>query len=107
MEQLLVLILGMAIVTYLPRFLPLYVLTRMEIPTALIAWLRYIPVAVLAALIVPGITAAGGQISLGWGNSYLLASIIAFLIAWRSKNMMLTLTVGMGVVLLLQWFPLV
>lgn len=107
MEQIVVLILGMAIVTYLPRFLPLHVLTRIEIPKVVILWLRYVPVAVLAALIVPGVTAAERQLSLEWGNAYLLASFIAFFVAWRSKNMMFTVIAGMGVVLLLQWFPLV
>ncbi|MCW3491120.1 AzlD domain-containing protein [Dethiobacter alkaliphilus] len=95
-------ILGMAVVTYLPRFLPMYVLTRLEIPQIVIDWLRYIPVAVLAALIVPGILTADRQIHLTTNNAYLLASIPAFLVAWRSKNMMYTVTIGMAVVLLLQ-----
>lgn len=103
MENLILIILGMAAVTYLPRFLPMYVLTRLEIPNIVIAWLRYVPVAVLAALIVPGILTADRQIDLTAGNSYLLASIPAFIIAWRTKNMMLTVTIGMAVVLLLQF----
>lgn len=106
MERIIIIILGMAAVTYLPRFLPMYVLTRLEIPKIVIAWLRYVPVAVLAALIMPGILTADRQIHITAGNPYLLASIPAFFIAWRTKNMMLTVTVGMGVVLLLQWFPL-
>lgn len=106
MDELIILIFAMAAVTYLPRFLPMYVLARMEIPRVLTLWLRYIPIAVLAALIVPGVTTVERQVYLTWGNSYFFASIIAFLVAWRSKNMMLTVTVGMGVVLLLQSFPL-
>lgn len=106
MEELIILIFGMAVVTYLPRFLPMYLLTRLEVPKLFILWLRYIPVAVLAALIVPGITTVERQVHLAWGNAYFLASIVAFLVAWRSKSMMLTVTVGMGVVLLLQWSPL-
>lgn len=83
----------------------MYVLTRMEIPKVLIAWLRYVPVAVLSALIIPGILTANRQVYVAAGNTYLLASIPAFVIAWRTKNMMLTVTVGMGVVLILQLFP--
>jgi branched-subunit amino acid transport protein len=106
MERLIIIILGMAAVTYLPRFLPMYILTRLEIPDIVIAWLRYVPVSVLAALIVPGILTADRQIFLAMGNAYLLASIPAFFTAWRTRNMMMTVTVGMSMVLLLQWLPL-
>ena len=92
----------MAVVTYLPRFLPMYVLTRLEIPPLVIAWLRYVPVAVLAALVVPGILTVNGQITISPANHYLLASLLAFLVAWRYKNMMLTVTIGMAAVLILQ-----
>lgn len=106
MERFILIILGMAVVTYLPRFLPMYVLTRLEIPKIVIAWLRYVPVSVLAALIIPGIlTTSERQMFITVGNAYLLASILSFLVAWRSKNMMLTVTVGMAIVLVLQWFP--
>ena len=100
MAEVLILILGMAVVTYLPRFS--HVLTRLEIPPLVIAWLRYVPVAVLAALVVPGILTVNGQITISPANHYLLASLLAFLVAWRYKNMMLTVTIGMAAVLILQ-----
>ncbi|MDW7652286.1 MAG: AzlD domain-containing protein [Bacillota bacterium] len=103
MERFILIILGMAAVTYLPRFLPMYVLTRLEIPQIVIAWLRYVPVAVLSALIIPGILTAERQIYLSAGNAYLLASIPAFFVAWRTKNMMFTVTAGMTAVLILQF----
>jgi branched-subunit amino acid transport protein len=105
MERIVLIILGMALVTYLPRFLPMYILTRIEIPQIVIAWLRYVPVAVLSALIVPGLLTADRQILIAPGNLYLVASIPAFYIAWRTRNMMLTVTVGMLIVLVLQSLP--
>lgn len=106
MERIVIIILGMALVTYLPRFLPMYILTRIEIPQIVIAWLCYVPVAVLSALIVPGLVTADRQVFIASGNLYLLASIPAAYIAWRTKNMMLTVTAGMMVVLILQSLPL-
>ncbi|MCR3921107.1 MAG: AzlD domain-containing protein [Firmicutes bacterium] len=105
MARLLIVIFGMATVTYLPRFLPMYVLTKLEIPKIVITWLCYVPVAVLAALIVPGILTVDRQIFISPANSYLIASVLAFFVAWRSKNMMLTVTVGMAIVLCLQCLP--
>lgn len=93
------LILGMSIVTYLPRFLPLYLLTKMEIPEIVVAWLRYVPVAVLSALIMPGILTVDKQLAVTLSNPYLLASILAIFVAYRTKNMMLTVSIGMVAVL--------
>lgn len=97
-------ILGMAIVTFLPRFLPLYVLTRLEVPRVVVTWLCYVPVSVLAALVVPGVLMQDRQFFVSAGNSYLLASVPAFLVALLTKNMLLTITAGMCVVLFLHWY---
>lgn len=97
-------ILGMALVTFLPRFLPMYVLTRLEIPPVVVAWLRYVPVSVLAALVVPGILMADRQFNFSFANSYLLASVPAFLVASLTKNMLLTIAAGMTIVFLLHLY---
>ena len=101
MARLLLIILGCALVTYVPRFLPMYILTRIKIPKVAVVWLRYVPVADLAALIVPGIATAEGRFYLSLSNSYLLASIPVFIVAWRTKNMLLTVCAGMAAVLVL------
>ncbi|MCL5982164.1 MAG: AzlD domain-containing protein [Firmicutes bacterium] len=71
-----------------------------------IAWLRYIPVSVPAALVMPGILLTDRQLFLSVSNSYLLATVPAFLVAWRTKNMLLTISMGMGTVHILQLYPL-
>lgn len=96
------LFLGMALVTYLPRFLPLYVLSRVQIPRLFIVWLSYVPVAVLAALVVPGLLMAEGQVFLSWQNSYLLASLPTFIIAVKTKNMLLTILAGLTSIYLIS-----
>ena len=53
--SMLLLIVGMAIVTYIPRVLPLTVLEGKELPSFLQGVLRNIPFAVLGSLIFPGI----------------------------------------------------
>mgnify|MGYP000846995758 FL=1 len=103
MERLTLVILGCAVVTFLPRFLPMYILTRLKIPKVVVAWLSYIPVAVLAALVVPGIMAPEHKINLTFTNAYFIAAFPAFFIAWRTKNMLLTVVGGMAVVFLLQY----
>ena len=48
-------ILGMALVTYLPRLLPALVLDRIQFPAWFNRWLKSIPYAALGALIFPGV----------------------------------------------------
>lgn len=104
MAEIFLIILGMALVTFLPRFLPMYVLTRLEIPAVVVAWLRYVPVSVLAALVVPGILMEDRRFFISFANSYLLASVPAFLVAALTKNMLLTIAVGMTMVFLLHLY---
>lgn len=105
MDKIIFIILGMAVVTYLPRFLPMYILTRLKIPQIVIDWLKYVPVAVLTALIVPGIITADREIFISLSNTYLLASLPAFLLALLTRSMLVTILAGMGLVLLLQFLP--
>lgn len=89
----LVIFLGMAVVTYLPRMLPLVVLSRFQLPPVLLRWLSYIPVAVLAALLAPDLLER---------PDYLLASIPAFAIALLTSSLMGTVLTGIAAIVLLR-----
>jgi branched-subunit amino acid transport protein len=64
--------------------------------------LRYVPPAVLSAIIFPELLMPGGTLTIGWGNVRLFAGLAAALVAWRTRNVLLTIVVGMGVLYLLQ-----
>jgi branched-subunit amino acid transport protein len=64
--------------------------------------LRYVPPAVLSAIIFPELLLPGGELDLSPGNPRLLAGLLAALVAWRTKNVLLTIVVGMVVLLVLQ-----
>ena len=93
-------LLGMSLVTYLPRLLPAWFLRGRELPPFLVAWLRYVPVAVLAALLLPSLMVQDGALALHWNNLYLWAAVPAIFVAWKKKSMFLTVLVGMAVVAL-------
>ena len=95
-------LLGMSLVTYLPRLLPAWFLRGRELPPFLVAWLRYVPVAVLAALLVPSLLVQDGAFKLAWNNLYLWAALPAGFTAWKSRSMFLTVLVGMAVVATLR-----
>lgn len=94
---------GMALVTFGVRYLPMLAARRMTLPPRLMDALRYVPVAVLSAIIAPAILYPNGvDLHIGLDNPRLLAGIASALIMWRSKNLLLTIVLGMGLFLLLQ-----
>lgn len=95
-------LIGMSLVTYIPRMLPLVVLSKFELPSWFLRWLSYIPVAVLSALLVPGLFLKNNAIHIAFDNKALLAAIPCFLAAIKTKNLFLTVLAGIGTMLLLQ-----
>lgn len=88
------LILGMGIVTFLPRILPLVVLTRWVLPEKMKRGLEYIPLSILSALIFPLFFFNGeGEIELQLHS--LLSSFPVFLFAWKIKSLWGSVLIGM------------
>jgi len=96
-------LLGMTLIAFALRYLPLAMLERFSLPPNLQQALRYVPAATLAGLVLPALLTADGQWAVGLDNERLLAGIIAALMAWRFKHILLTLLVGMAALWLLQW----
>jgi branched-subunit amino acid transport protein len=90
----LLIILGCALVTFIPRVLPLMVLSQMELPKWVIRWLKNIPVAVMAALLTQELLLSDNQFSLSANLLKLLAAIPAFAIAILTKSLLGTVMAG-------------
>ena len=90
------LILGMAAVTFLTRYLFVALLGRWRLPAALERWLGHIPTAAFGAIIVEGTLAPQGRVRLDPANPYLWGALAAGLVAWRTENVLLTMAAGMG-----------
>lgn len=89
--QNLLIFLGMAVVTYFTRYTMIAALGR-EMPSLVQRWLRYVPAAVLAALVAPAALAPQGRLQLGT-NAW--AAAIGLLVAWRTRNVLWTILGGM------------
>jgi branched-subunit amino acid transport protein len=94
--------LGMGMVTYAIRLSFILLLGRVEIPARIRQALRFVPPAVLSAIIFPELLQPQGRLDLSPGNVRLLAGLLAALVAWRTKNILLTIAVGMGALWILQ-----
>lgn len=94
-------ILGMSLVTYIPRLLPVFVMDRFKLPGWARRWLAGIPYAALGALIFPGIlNIENGRPFIGLAGG--LAAAIA---AWYRVNLMLVVVISIITVMLLKLIP--
>lgn len=97
---------GLGILTFLIRFSFIALLERWQAPKIVQRALRFVPVAVLTAIIVPELVLRDGVLNTDLLNPRLLAGIVAVLVAWKTRNVILTIVVGMLVFWLLQFvFP--
>jgi len=88
-------VIGMGIVTFGIRLVPIVLLGRFEIPLLMQRALRFVPPAVLTAIIVPELLYRNDQLDVSLTNARLLAGLIAIVVAWRTKNALITIGVGM------------
>ena len=100
----LLIILGMALATYLPRALPLWTLASRSLSPAIVAWLRFVPASVLAALLAPTLLLDHGQPNLGLDNLFLWASLPVFVLAWRTRSLFGSVLLGMALVAAGRYF---
>lgn len=91
-----VLIFLMALVTFIPRVIPILLLSRRNLPRTVEIWLSYVPVAVLAALLAPALFAPAGEFNLSLNlNPAFWVSIPVFVIAFLTRNLFITVLSGM------------
>ncbi len=65
-----------------------------SVPPRVQRLLRQIPPAALASLVVPALVRPGGELDLT--QPRLAAGVLAGVVAWRTRNVALTLVVGLG-----------
>lgn len=89
-----ILIIGMGIVTYLPRMMPLLIFSKKNIPPWLESWFKFIPVGIFSALVFPNIFIRNQMFSMTINNIELISSILVFAIAFKTRSLGLSVIVG-------------
>jgi len=98
--QILWLLLGMAAVTFLPRFIPLALFTRWALPKRIKRALHFMPTAIMAAIVFP-ILSSSAEGKLTFEPRLLLSALPVFVVALRTKNLWASVILGMLVYWLL------
>ena len=97
----LVMLIG-GLITFGMRFSLIYLFGRFEIPQTMRRALHYVPPAVLSAIIFPELLFRNNAFDPSFGNTRLIAGVVAILVAWFSKNTLVTILAGMAALLILQ-----
>jgi len=92
------------LITFGMRFSLIYLFGRFHVPETMRRALHYVPPAVLSALIFPELFLRAGVLTITPDNHRLMAGLVAVLVAWFSKNTLITILVGMIALFLFQ-FP--
>src|SRR6476660_3443696 len=99
----LVMLLG-GLITFGMRFSLIYLFGRFEVLETIRRALHYVPPAVLSAIVFPELLMPNGTLILSLDNTRLLAGLIAILVAWFTKNTLITIIAGMLALFLLKLF---
>ena len=98
--EIVLLVLGMTLVTYIPRALPAVFLDKIRLSPRLERFLNLIPSTAMAALIFPGVlTVDTTQPLVG-----ILGGVTALVLAWRKCPLMVCVLAAIGVDFILYLF---
>jgi branched-subunit amino acid transport protein len=101
--QIVALVGSMALVTFACRYPLLALMSRVTLPPGAVAGMRFIPPAVLTAILAPAVFAPEGELALSYHNPALVAALVCSGIAWYTRNVLLTILGGMAAWWGWQW----
>lgn len=96
-------IVGVGATTFLLRASFIVFADPQRFPRAFRQALAFVPAAVLAAIVAPGLLMPNGALDLSVTNPRLVAGVIAILVAARTRSVLATIVAGMVALWLLQW----
>ncbi len=95
-------ILGMSAVTLGLKVGPIALLARRRLPPALVDTIRPLPIAILAALLVPNVLMPQGTLAIEPGNFFIWGVAAALSVRLATKNLLATVLTGMASVAVLR-----
>jgi len=93
---------GASIVTFIPRIVPLVLLSRIRIPDWGMTWLKYVPIAVMAALVGQELFLENGKPALFPPGPELYAALPTIAVALLTRSLLATVVAGMISMMLLR-----
>lgn len=97
-----IVMLALGVITFAIRFSFIAMLERINLPRNFHRALRFVPIAVLSAIIAPELGLSNNAFAITPTNPRLVAGILATFVAYKTKSVVWTITAGMVVFWLLR-----
>lgn len=96
-EEIYICIIGMAIVSYIPRVAPFILLGDRKMPHTFELWLRYVPTSVFGALIFVSIFQTSDGIDVSLNNIGMIAALPVLAVAAKTHSLPYSIITGLVV----------
>ena len=96
-------ILGCALVTAVPRIVPLVVLSRLNVPKWLTDWLSFIPITIMVAIVTQEVLLPGSAPNVARSAPLLGVSLVTLAVAVGTRSLFITVLAGAALMLGVQW----
>jgi len=90
------------LLTFATRLSFIVLIGRVETPPLFVRALRFVPAAVLSALILPELIVRSGELRPDLHNPRLIAGVLAAVVAYFTRNVLATIAAGMAALWILQ-----
>ena len=99
-----IVIVVVGLLNYLSRLSFIAVFAKVEMPPLVARALRFVPAAMLMAIVVPAVVfASPGVLAFSYTNPKVVAALVAAAVAWYTRNAVATMTIGMATLWIAQW----
>lgn len=95
-EDIYLCIIGLCIVSYIPRVAPFLLLGKRQMPHAFELWLKYVPTSVFGALIFCSIFQTDSGADFSFSNISMLAAIPVLAVAAKTHSLPYSIIVGLA-----------
>lgn len=97
------LIFGMFVITFGLRFVMFAMAGKITFPIWMQQALKFVPAAVLTAIVIPSVVMPMGEVDISFHNAYLIAGILSLFICLLTNSLLKTIFWGMLIFLILQF----
>lgn len=96
-------IVGMGVVNFCLRFIPMAALSRIALPKSLMRWLSFVPISVMGALFAKEVLLPSTEYSPMAANPGIYGALVSMLVFKLSKSFIGSTLAGVGFYLMVRW----
>ena len=90
------LIVGMAVINFAERFVPMAMVSRLELPRPVLRWLSYVPIAVMGSLFATQVLMPNGTFPAPWSSPWVWAAVLTGVVYYKTRSFLGATVAGMA-----------